>query len=310
MNHRFDRTKQAHASKKRPNTQKLLLNTLMLVSCGAVLAACSDNSAPSQSTPKVSTAQSNVQVLPEPFAMPDLNRTRRIRIYLPPDYKTSDKRYPVLYMHDAQNLFDDATSYAGEWGVDETLNKLAKEGKLEVIVVGIDNGESKRMNELNPWPNLEFSPQEGKQYMDFIVKVIKPYIDQHYRSEPDRAHTAIMGSSMGGLISHYAINQYPEVFSKAGLYSPSYWISNQAIEFIAKQPALKDAKLYIAAGEKEGGTQAIDAQRSYDELMKVGHPPENLSIKIVKDAEHNEKFWRSDFENAVLWLFAEPSAAR
>lgn len=278
--------------------------SIVLLSLCAFTSACDAKKEASPKREKVASAQANVHILAEKLNIPGLQRQRQLRVYLPPSYASSNKTYPVLYMHDAQNLFDDATSFAGEWGVDETLNKLAAAGKLELIVVGIDNGEDKRMNELNPWPNLEFSPPEGKQYAEFIVNVVKPYIDQHYRSKPERANTAIMGSSMGGLISHYAINQFPEVFSKAGIYSPSYWISNQAIEFIAKRPLPKDARLYIAAGEKEGGTQASDAQRSYEALLKTEHPRDNLSFKIVKGAEHNEQFWRSDFEQAVLWLFA------
>ncbi|MBC3873106.1 alpha/beta hydrolase [Undibacterium flavidum] len=257
---------------------------------------------------KISTAQSNVILLPEKLAMPGLNRSRQIRIYLPPNYANSDTRFPVLYMHDAQNLFDAATSYAGEWGVDETMNALSKAGKLDLIVVGIDNGESKRMTELNPWPNAEFGAPEGKEYVEFIVNVLKPYIDTHFRSKPDRANTAIMGSSMGGLISHYAINQYPDVFSKAGIYSPSYWISAVAIDFILTKPAAKDARLYLATGEKEGGSQVPDVQAAYETILKAGHPSKNLSLKIVADAKHNEKFWRSDFELAVLWLFAPTPA--
>ncbi|MBC3883169.1 alpha/beta hydrolase [Undibacterium sp. LX40W] len=277
---------------------------IFLLSLCAMTSACE---AKRDNSTLQSTAQANVSILADKLAMPGLNRSRQIRIYLPPDYAKSDKTYPVLYMHDAQNLFDVRTSYAGEWGVDETMNALAASGKLELIVVGIDNGESKRMNELNPWDNPEFSPAEGKQYVEFIVKVLKPYIDQHYRSKPDRANTGIMGSSMGGLISHYAINQFPEVFSKAGIYSPSYWISKQSLDFIARQPAARDARLYIASGEKEGGSQVADAKKSYEELIKVGHPGENLSLKIVAGAEHNEKFWREDFEQAVLWLFKEPA---
>jgi predicted alpha/beta superfamily hydrolase len=278
--------------------------SIFLLSLCAMTSACE---AKKDNSTKTSTAQANVSVLADKLTMPGLSRSRQIRLYLPPNYAQSQKSYPVLYMHDAQNLFDVRTSYAGEWGVDETMNALAAAGKLELIVVGIDNGESKRMNELNPWSNPEFNPAEGKQYVEFIVNVVKPYIDQHYRSKPDRANTAIMGSSMGGLISHYAVNQFPQVFSKAGIYSPSYWISNQSIEFISSHPAAKDARLYIAAGEKEGGSQAADAQKSYAELLKAGHPRANLSLKIVAGAEHNEKFWREDFEQAVLWLFAPPA---
>ena len=252
---------------------------------------------------KPSTAQANVSLLAEKLAMPGLNRSRQIRIYVPPNYANSDKRYPVLYMHDAQNLFDAATSYAGEWNVDETMNALAKAGKLELIVVGIDNGESKRMTELNPWPSAQFGAPEGKEYVEFIVNVVKPLIDQRYRSKPDRANTAIMGSSMGGLISHYAINQYPQVFSKAGIYSPSYWTSAASIDFITNTPSAKDARLYLATGEIEGGSQVPDVQRAYAAILKAGHPTNNVSLKIVAGAEHNEKFWRNDFEQAVLWLF-------
>jgi predicted alpha/beta superfamily hydrolase len=253
---------------------------------------------------KPSTAQANVSLLAEKLAMPGLNRTRQLRIYVPLNYANSEKRYPVLYMHDGQNLFDTATAYAGEWNVDETMNALSKAGKLELIVVGIDNGEAKRMTELNPWPSVQFGAPEGKEYVDFIVNVVKPLIDKQYRSKPDRANTAIMGSSMGGLISHYAINQYPQIFSKAGIYSPSYWIANASIDFIASKPAAKDARLYLATGEKEGGEQVPDVQRAYTAILKAGHPGSNVSLKIVAGAEHNEKFWSSDFENAVLWLFA------
>jgi predicted alpha/beta superfamily hydrolase len=270
---------------------------VLLLFLAMTTASCSKNSAPS-------TAQANVSILSEKLAMPGLNRTRQLRLYLPPGYANTDKRYPVLYMHDAQNLFDAATSYAGEWGVDETLNALAKAGKLELIVVGIDNGESKRMTELNPWPNAEFG-SEGKAYAEFIVNVVKPYIDQHYRSKPDRLNTAIMGSSMGGLISHYAINQYPQVFSKAGIYSSSYWVSSASLQFIATHPAARDARLYLATGEKESDSQVPDAQTAFAEILKAGHPRENASLKIVAGAEHNEKFWREDFAQAVLWLFAD-----
>lgn len=175
-------------------------------------------------TVKASSAQANVSLLPELLQIPGLNRQRQIRVYVPPGYANSQRRYPVLYMHDGQNLFDAATAYAGEWRVDETLNALSESGQLELIVVGIDNGQEKRMTELNPWSHPRFGVAQGREYMEFVVEVVKPLIDRRYRTKADRANTAIMGSSMGGLISHYAINQYPEVFSKAGIFSPAYWV--------------------------------------------------------------------------------------
>ncbi|MES2902409.1 MAG: alpha/beta hydrolase-fold protein [Pseudomonadota bacterium] len=259
----------------------------------------------SAQAPKPSTAQPGVTMLASELDMPGLNRKRQLRIYLPPGYATSTKRYPVLYMHDGQNLFDNATAYAGEWNVDETLNALAQEGKLELIVVGVDNGREKRMTELNPWSHEKIGPGEGRQYMDFIVKTVKPLIDSSYRTLPDRANTAVMGSSMGGLISHYAINQYPDVFSKAGVFSPAYWpTGDQIFKFAESSKARSDARLYLLMGEKEGNGMVRDVRRMHAELKKAGHPDANQWLKVVPGAEHNEGFWSREFREAVLWMFA------
>lgn len=257
------------------------------------------------STP--STASANVHIL-DPMAMPELDRQRIIRIYLPPGYEQSDHRYPVLYMHDGQNLFDNATSYAGEWGVDEALDSLAKSQHLEVIVVGIDNGQEKRMNELSPWTNKRFGNAEGIQYTGFIVNVLKPYIDQHYRTLEDRENTAIMGSSMGGFISHYAIHQYPGVFGMAGIFSPSYWYSRQVFKHTQEHPVPPDTRLYLMTGSKEG-SQAVNGLEKMTKLLnKQKHPASNLHSEVVPDGEHNEKFWRSEFPKAVSWLFEKQAS--
>jgi predicted alpha/beta superfamily hydrolase len=226
-------------------------------------------------------------------------------MYVPPGYAASNKRYPVLYMHDAQNLFDDATSFVGEWKVDETLDALSKEGKLELIVVGIDNGGDKRITELNAWDNARFGAAEGRQYTDFIVNTLKPYIDARYRTLPDRAHTAIMGSSMGGLASHYAIAQYPQVFSKAGVFSPAYWTASPSFEFMAQHPLPQDARVFLLMGEKEGDSMVPDVQRMADIVRASGHPAANTVLKIVPEQKHNEGFWSSELREALLWMFAD-----
>ena len=234
-------------SKNRVGVLFTFISVLLLVACSEPI--------------KVSTATDNVQVLPYQFVMPELDRQRTIRLYLPPSYQHSDKRYPVIYMHDGQNLFDDQTAFAGEWGVDESLNLLAEKQGLEVIVVAIDNGADFRMNELSPWENKRFGEAQGKQYMDFIVEIVKPYIDTNFRSKPDRLHTAIMGSSMGGLISHYAVHAYPEVFSKAGIFSPSYWYSQDVFCFTNLKKAAVDAHFNVMFGDKKGnGTKADNSQ--------------------------------------------------
>ncbi len=127
------------------------------------------------------TASSHVSILDSTFNIPQLNRTRRIWIYLPNDYGTTKKRFPVLYMHDGQNLFDEATSGFGEWGVDECLDSLFRQGKKECIVIGIDNG-AKRMNEYNPYEFKPYGNGEGDKYVDFLANTLKPYIDKNFRT--------------------------------------------------------------------------------------------------------------------------------
>jgi glycosidase/predicted alpha/beta superfamily hydrolase len=250
------------------------------------------------------TAQPNVHVLTQKLTIPGLDRERTLRIYLPPGYEKSNRRYPVLYMHDGQNLFDATTSYSGEWGVDETLNELAKTKGLELIVVGIDHGDERRIHELNPWDNARFGKGEGRQYMDFVVGTVKPYIDSHYRTKPGRDDTAVMGSSMGGLISQYAIEQYPQVFGKAGIFSPAYWLAVPAVfDFAKAQPPRKDAKLYFYAGGKEGEDMLPDMQRMVAQLRAQGHAQDRIDVIVDAEAAHNEAAWRAQFARAVLWLF-------
>ena len=278
------------------------IKPLLPLIAGAVLST-SSMAADNAPAARPSTALPGVTLLASELDMPGLDRKRQIRLYLPPGYATSGKRYPVLYMHDAQNLFDNATSYAGEWKVDETMDALAKSGKLELIVVGIDNGQDKRMTELNAWANDRFGAGEGEKYMDFIVKTLKPIIDKDYRTLPDRANTAIMGSSMGGLISHYAISQYPQVFSKAGVFSPAYWTAGPVFDFVKEKQAPKDARVFMLMGGEEGGSMVGDALRMADLMAKTGHPAGNLLYKIVPGAQHNEGFWSAEFREAVLWMF-------
>jgi len=269
--------------------------TALLVFLG--LAACGAEA------PPPSSASDGVEILPS-LTMNKLGRERAIRIYLPPDYSLGDRRYPVVYMHDGQNLFDDATSYSGEWGVDESLDELAATSSLALIVVGIDNGGEKRMNELSPWPNANVGDAEGEDYMDFIVNQLKPMVDQKYRTLSDRDNTAILGSSMGGLISHYAITHYPNIFSKAGIFSPSYWFSPEVYKYTRERPPTDDARLYLMIGEREGEESIDDLLTMAKELLELGHPPNNLHTEVVPDGEHHETLWRAHFALAIKWLFA------
>lgn len=270
----------------------------------AALGAWTGAAAAEEPAPRASTAQPNVHVLSTPFVIPGLGRERTVRIYLPPGYESGAQRYPVLYMHDGQNLFDEATAYVGkEWGVDETLNTLAKSRGLRIIVVGIDNGGSDRIRELNAWDNPQYGRGEGEQYMAFVVDVLKPWVDRHYRTRPDRRHTAIMGSSMGGLISSYAISRYPAVFGAAGIFSPAYWLAPQVFADTAAHPPPRTTRVYFYAGGSENDTMVPDLKRMVAVLRRAGLPPRNLAVEIDPVGRHDEDAWRAEFARAVVWLF-------
>jgi predicted alpha/beta superfamily hydrolase len=256
---------------------------------------------------RVSTAAPNVYVIAKPFTLPGLGRQRLVRLYLPPSYTTApQRRYPVIYMHDGQNLFDDLTSYVGEWGVDETMNALAKQTGFEAIVVGVDHGGDKRVNELDPWPTARFGAGEGEAYLHFVVDVLKPYIDSRYRTEPQREHTAIVGSSMGGLISDYAIHRYPQVFGLAGVLSPSYWIAPRIYAYDEAHPLAPDARVYLYIGGREGDETVPDAQRMAAQLQRALPRGAAVTLHVVRGAQHNESAWRTEFPTVVRWLFQLP----
>lgn len=248
------------------------------------------------------TAATNVQILNNAFQIPQLNRTRRIWIYLPPDYQTSTKRYPVLYMHDGQNLFDNATAFAGEWQVDETLNRLHSEGDYGAIVVGIDNGGADRINEMTPWENTQYGGGEGDKYLQFIVETLKPYIDANFRTLAKAEHTALIGSSLGGLISTYGGVKYPNVFSKIGSFSPAYWIvSSELNSWLSAAPVnLSATRLYTVAGSNESASMVAEIEKVRANLQSKGI----ISIeKLDTYGQHNENYWKGEFEAAYKWLF-------
>lgn len=260
---------------------------------------------PLEEQARLPSAQPNVIVLEQQFAMPGLDRQRTVRLYLPPDYGQQTDYYPVLYMHDGQNVFDDATSYAGEWRVDEALNELSASLGFNLIVVAIDNGADKRLNELSPWTNEKYGEAEGKAYLDFIVDVVKPYIDTHYRTKADVTHTGIIGSSMGGLFSHYAIVARPDVFSKAGIFSPAYWYAEDVYEYVRQHPLPHSAKIDLLVGEKEGTEMVKGLQKMVELIAEQKHPSRHFRSKVVAGKNHNEGFWASEFSQSVLWLYAK-----
>ncbi len=271
-----------------------LLCTLAVVSCQPLSDA--------QSQPK-HTASPQVQVLPVAVPMTELQRQRTIRLYLPPSYGHSDRRYPVLYMHDGQNLFDAATGYAGEWQVDETLDRLADSGQLELIVVGIDNGAALRNQELVPFVHPEIGKAEGEAYLRFIINDLKPYIDRQYRTLPSREHTGLMGSSLGGLITHYAGQHHSDVFGRFGVLSPSYWVAGDEKARLSTPGIAEQSRWFVSMGGNEGDIMVADFQQVTAQLQRDLPKNSQLTLQLVAGAEHNEAAWAALMEPALLALF-------
>jgi predicted alpha/beta superfamily hydrolase len=253
-----------------------------------------------------STAASNVQLLNPSFFMPQLNRNRRIWLYLPPDYFSSSKRYPVLYMKDGQNLFDNQTSFSGEWQVDETLNALFSQGDYGAIVVGIDNGGNERLNEYSPWVNAQYGGGQGEEYMAFVAETLKPYIDENFRTRPEPEMNALIGSSMGALIATYGACEYPNAFRKIGSFSPAYWFTLTPLTtYLSNVLSLNQHRVYFVAGQNESSSMVPNIFTIRTTLQNNGLSTENTFTKIDAYGTHSESYWRSEFGAAYQWLFMD-----
>jgi predicted alpha/beta superfamily hydrolase len=256
-----------------------------------------------------STALPNVSLMDDSFYMPQLDRYRKIWIYLPDDYNSAtSKFYPVLYMQDGQNIFDDSTAFAGEWKVDEALHALQVDGNYGCIVIGIENGGINRINEYSPYYNSSYGGGEGDQYCDFMVNTLKPFVDAHYRTLSTRDFTAVAGSSMGGLISFYAAIKFQNVFSKAGIFSPSLWFDDSIFTFVSQQGAQQTIRYYFVAGRYESADMVPDIKDMYTTLTTAGFTQDELDTVIKSDGEHAEWFWAREFPGAYKWLFANTIA--
>lgn len=250
--------------------------------------------------PKKYTASPQVRIMDTAFRIPQLNRKRRIWIYLPKNYATSSKIYPVLYLQDGQNLFNEKTAAFGEWGVDECLDTLQQKTGKECIVVGIDNGGEDRLREYNPYDHPQFGKGEGKAYAEFLAQTLKPYIDTKYRTKKGPENTFVAGSSMGALISLYAMMQYPLVFGAAGIFSPSFSQAPAVYADAEKFTTTAQPRFYLYAGGKESPTLATDLQKMSDILQKKQR---FVIRKIISPlGQHNEAYWRQEFAAFYQWL--------
>jgi len=234
---------------------------------------------------------------------------RDVLVYLPPSYATATwRRYPVLYLQDGQNVFDAATSYAGEWGADETAGMLAGRG-LEAILVAIPNAGKDRADEYSPFPLRPPSSRRNTQadaYLDYLLTVVKPAVDTSFRTDSTREGSGIAGSSLGGLIALYACLERPTAFGFCAALSPALWPGRGRIFEIARGRREKQdprPRVYLDAGQNEAGERFVTQVRRMRDLLR----DEGYDVAYVEDmqGQHNEESWRRRFPAVLTW-FLDP----
>jgi metallo-beta-lactamase class B len=206
-------------------------------------------------------------------------------------------------MCDGQNLFNEQTASFGEWGIDECLDTLQTQMGKEAIIVGIDHGGDKRMTEYNPFDNIQFGKGEGKDYTDFLVNTLKPFIDIKYRTKKGPDYTLIGGSSMGADISLYAVLAYPDLFGGAILFSPALWVTPNLYETAEKFSSNRMPKFYFYAGGKESATMVADMEK----MVGILQLKNRVQIRKVINplGQHNEASWRREYSEAYKWIMKD-----
>ncbi len=240
------------------------------------------------------------------FYSPQFGNSRTLTIYLPPSYSENPlKRYPVLYAHDGQNLFNASTAtYGVEWRMDETANSLIGNGQMdEAIIVGIDHGGSNRIYELTPCCDPQYGGGGADSYERFILDTVRPYINQNFRTLTTKPNTALIGSSLGGLVSFYIGRRNPTVFGKLAAMSSSFWWNNQALTQQVEAATTKVAvNFYIDAGTNSDGLP--ETTRMRDALVVDGHVQgKDLYYYVAQGAGHNESSWAARLHIPLTYLF-------
>jgi predicted alpha/beta superfamily hydrolase len=244
-----------------------------------------------------------IEILAEEYEIPQLDRKRRISVLLPHNYYETNQKYPVLYLHDGQNLFDEYAPY-GNWGVDKALSNLADLGYGDIIIVAIDHGGKLRIQEYLPYPTSRYSDAQGELYLKFVMEDLKPRIDSRYRVLHQREFTGIGGSSLGGLISLYAGFNFKHIFGKMMIFSPSLWISEEIYNLARNFVPFDRTDIYLYAGGMESANHygnvlrmenLLQQKRKYDDFDVIfSHNP---------SGEHREIHWGEQFPKALKWLY-------
>jgi predicted alpha/beta superfamily hydrolase len=244
-----------------------------------------------------------VHLISEEFEIPQLNKKRKVWALLPHDYNTSLESYPVLYLQDAQNLFNENAPF-GNWQIDKKLAVMSDYGIGKIIIIAIEHAEKERLIEYNVGKTL-LGEGQGKKYIRFITDTLKPFVDKNFRTKPEREFTGIGGSSMGGLVSIFSGLMYPEVYGKLMIFSPSLWVIPKIkFSFLDLfEPA--ETKIYLYAGGDESETMIKHVKKFKKRLLKTetGKANMKVTLSINMEGKHSETYWSDEFPKAIEWLF-------
>lgn len=243
-------------------------------------------------------------LLAKAIRIPHLKRRRKVWAFLPSDYFTNtEKRYPVIYFNDGQNIFESwKAAYGVSWEAHNSMEEMvATIGVPECILIGIEHGNSHRVSEYSPFTKEGGLAFEGNVYADFLANTLKNYVDKHLRTLPDRSNTYITGSSMGGLCALFTCFKHQDVFSKAGVMSPSLWKAPQIYALIEKYGQHYPTQFYLSVGTKEGESTIKNVKHLKQVLKAKGF---TTVYNKVKGGEHNEALWQKEFKSFYTWLFS------
>lgn len=238
---------------------------------------------------------------------PELGETKTIWLYLPSDYGSSTKSYPVIYFSDGQWLFETNPTYSQEMHVDEMMHDFERDGFEGALVVGIESNEETRHNDFSLYQNENGLGGNGEAYLNFITKTLKPKIDSEYRTKSDRTNTCIMGASLGGLACFYALTEHPEVFGKAAFFSAALHFNRDSVIKKTQRGEIRpDAKLYGVVGELEFNELVNfpeDNLTLFNTLAKQRGTSVDLFLKIDADGVHRISYWEREFKGVIDFLF-------
>ncbi len=269
---------------------------------GELLPVARPNEVTPSDIPRLERYRFHSAILPDPV-------DRSVSVYLPRAYFSEpDRRFPVFYLHDGQNLFDPRTSYipGHPWCAHTTADRLIENREVEpVILVGIANTGIRRMAEYTPTRDFKLGGGEGRSYARLLVEELKPAIDATYRTLPEAASTAVGGSSLGGLISLFLGFEYPGTFGKIAVMSPSIWWNNRSILTFVEAPYTRpDLRIWLDMGTSEGAKHLRDTDHLFRLLKRRGWREHiDLAYQRVPGGIHSEDAWANRFDDVLRFLF-------